>query len=476
MKSKVLGTLLALSLATTLTPAAAFAAELAPMVGNTSGSGSTTTSPSIDADTVATIKDRDTGVLTQYKTLAEAVNVADGQVIVLHKNCSEGVEVKKSITFILDKGKYSFTGAITVPEGFKKGETVMGNQIAYDINAPTGSEGKDDDDSIIDNVAGPDAPDTSVEIAKTAFPDGADWAIIACDRDFADAMSATGLAGTLDCPILTTNANKTSPEVLEEIKRLGAKEVYIVGGKVALPADVEGDLAAMGVKASRVFGPNAWDTSVACYTKINEHGGNPDSHAIIATSKNFQDALSISSFAFKYKVPIFLTTDKNALATAARSAITSMTGTVFAAGGGVVVPSTIAESAFGTSRTVRLAGSTGYDTSNEIATYMLDNGYLGNEVACVASGAKVSKGLDALSGSALAGKNDAPILLVNGLLFDEKDVNYEPVNTIVIHGDDSEGTEAFITHNAESLVKVYVLGGENAVPSGIKNDIKKLIA
>lgn len=479
MRSKVLGTLLALGLVTTMTPAAAFAAGLASTAAEAAGAGELepmAPSASIDADTVATIRDTATGVVTQYKTLAEAVEDADGKTINLVKDCGEPVEVMRSIHFMINPGKFKFTGEITAPKEFTVSKrTTTDGLIDYTVMTPIQGDDKEEGDTI-KPVEGVEAPETSVEVAKTAFPDGADWAIVASSIGFADAMSATGLAGTLDCPILITDSKKTTPAVLEEIERLGAKDVYLVGGTVALSKQVENDIVATGVNVGRIWGPDAWDTSVACNTKIVEHGGNPESHAIIATSKNFQDALSISSFAFKYKVPIFLTTSKNALPTAARTAITGMTGSVFVAGGGVVVPSTIAESAFGTTRTVRLAGSTGYDTSNEVAAYMLEKGYLSNKTACVASGAKVSRGLDALSGSALAGKTDAPILLVNGLLFDEKDKNYEPVNTVVIHGDDSEGTEAFVSHNAKELVKVYILGGENAVPSGVRNDIRKLIS
>lgn len=483
MKSRVLGTLLALGLAAALTPAAAFAdvgasdaiEPFAP-TGVVSGGivGDEATGSDVATTTVATIYDPATKKTTQFTSLKDAVDVADGKTIVLQKDCSEGVEVTKSVHFAIELNKYKFTGDITAPVEFSITRTVSKNKnvIDYKITAPIAN---DEDDEPITPVAGEDAPETAVEISKTAFPDGADWAIIACNTGFEDAMSATGLAGTLDCPILTTDIHKTSPEVLEEVQRLGAKNVYIIGGKVALPADVEGDLAAIGVTGARVYGPNSWDTSVACNTKIVEHGGNPDGAAIISTSINFQDALSMSSFAFKYKVPIFLTTNTLALSTAARSAITNLPGTVYVAGGHLAVPSMIAESAFG-NRVVRLAGNDGYDTSNEIATFMVDNGLLGNEVACVASGAFISKGLDALSGSVLAGKRDAPVLLVNGLVFDKKDKNYEPVNTVVIHGDDSEGTEAFITHNAASLKKVYILGGPMAVPTGVKNDIAKIIA
>ena len=53
-------------------------------------------------------------------------------------------------------------------------------------------------------LAGEASADTAAAIAKEAFPEGVSsgWVVIARDDDFADAMSATGLAGALDAPIL----------------------------------------------------------------------------------------------------------------------------------------------------------------------------------------------------------------------------------------------------------------------------------
>lgn len=477
MRGRLLGALLALGLAASMTPAAAFAAENATSDSMRAENGAMNSmAKSFDPSTVATITDYSAGgsKVVEYTSLKDAVAVGDGKMIVLQQDCSEAVEVKRSISFAIDPNGHSFTGEVSVPEDFtlsKKTHGTIAPKIYFTIIAPI-SDGIEGEEGV-DRVAGVETPQTSVKISQTAFPDGSDWAVVACATDFADAMSATGLAGTLDCPILTTDIHETSPEVLQEIERLGAENVYIIGGKAAIPADVEGDLSAMGVASERVYGPNAWDTSVACATKIAEHNGNPESNAIISTSVNFQDALSMSSYAYKYKVPIFLTTNKKALTVPAKSAIDGLTGTVYIAGGNSVVPSLIAEKAFG-ARVVRIAGSTGYDTSNQIATYMANAGLLGNEAVCVASGSMVSKGLDALSGAALAGRNNAPILLVNGELVKDDNI-YEPVNTIVVRGDDSEGTEAFITHNAESIEKVYILGGSKVVPTGIQNTIDAII-
>ncbi len=444
MKLRFLGLILSAAMILTLTPTAAFAVD-----------------PVYDDSVVATIKDDD-GV-KEYESLKDAVNVADGKTIVLQKNCAETVEVKKSLTFAIDPNKYKFTGAITVPDGFMLSTKVEGATTTYIVASPIAGKAEG-----MTSISGSDAPQTSVEISKDTFPNGCNWAIIACNNNFADAMSATGLAGTLDCPILTTDIDHLNAEVLDEIYRLGVKKAYIIGGKGAIPADVEGDLSKINVASERIYGHESWDTSVKCADKIAEHKGNSDGNAIVSTSLNFQDALSMSSYAYKYEVPIFLTTDKGALPVASQATITSLKGTVYVAGGKGAVPNGAAENLFST-RVVRIAGMTGYDTSNQIAIKMRELGFLDGDTVCVASGAMASKGLDALSGSSLAGRSSAPILLVNG------EGGIEPADITVLKGVDSKGSPAFLTSNAANIKRVFVLGGLKVIPIEIRNTIEEII-
>lgn len=311
---------------------------------------------------------------------------------------------------------------------------------------------------------------TSVDISKTAYPDGCEWVVIARSDDFQDAMSATALAGAIDCPILLTERTTTSQEIVAETYRLGAKNAYVIGGTVALPAEVESDLKQINVESTRIAGENAWDTSVKCAKAVASFGNKAGRDVIIATSVNFQDALSISGFAFKYGVPIFLTDAEGKLPSEANDTIMELGGTVYVAGGTVVVPRTTAEVAYGT-RVQRIWGEDGYDTSNQIANYMLDNGYLDNKAVCIASGDLGAKGLDALAGAALAGKNDAPVLLVSG----SKLPGAEPWNNTVINGRDSKGDRGFVAANAISLGKMYILGGDSIIHDDIRDDIHALV-
>ena len=314
-------------------------------------------------------------------------------------------------------------------------------------------------------LAGNEAPETSVEISKESFPHGSNVAILARADDFQDAMSATGLAGALDAPILLTDRAALSASVRAEIERLGATKIYVAGGTGALFPQIDADLISIASVTSveRVWGHYSWDTSVKCAELIRANGGSTDK-VIVAMSMNFQDALSISSFAYKYKVPIFLQTagenaaDRNLPAEAISMIDLNGNSTIYVPGGIKAVSEASVEDIFGASRVVRIWGNDGYDTSNAIAKYMTDKSLLSATVAVFACGAQDPQGVDALAGAALAGKNDAAMLLAN------ENTKIGDVNTVTL--------DDFLVSKASSLGKVYVLGGTFVMPESFIVKIK----
>lgn len=322
-------------------------------------------------------------------------------------------------------------------------------------------------------LAGESAADTSARIATEAFPEGSEWVVIARDDDFADAMSATGLAGVLNAPIVLTDRYSLSDAAARAVQALGAKKAYIIGGTGAIPGDIEGGLATFGCQTQgRIFGYDSWDTSTECAKKIAEHGGNPGSNAVVAMSTNFQDALSISSYAYKYQVPIFLETDEahgRQLTEAAVSAIKELSGTIYVPGGNGAVPRASVEEVFGKQRVVRLSGWDGYDTSNQIATYMVERGLLSPSTICLASGAPDPKGVDALAGAALAGKAGGVVLLTNA------NPRFGSISTTTIEGADSEGTSAFLPSHAKDVEQAYILGGKAVMPAELQQRVNDIL-
>ena len=114
-------------------------------------------------------------------------------------------------------------------------------------------------------------------------------------------MSATGLAGALDAPILLTETNQLSSATKAAIEKLGVTDVYIIGGTGAISEGVEASLkTAVGTSGSvkRIAGYEYYDTSVQCANEIKTVlGDSAPSDVIVASGYSFQDALSISSLA-----------------------------------------------------------------------------------------------------------------------------------------------------------------------------------
>lgn len=326
-------------------------------------------------------------------------------------------------------------------------------------------------DNLSTRLAGEDAVQTASIIASEAFGDST-WAILARDDDFADAMSATGLAGALNAPIVLTDRHGLSSEAATTLSELGVENVYIIGGQGAMPGAFESQLRAIGVShAERIFGNEAYDTSAVCADRIAKLDNACD-YAIVAYGQNFQDVLSMSSFAYKYHVPIFLQTygSNSSYRHLTDDALAMLNGTgayaqakVFVAGGAGAVSQDSAEHALdgGLRGGQRLWGDSGYDTSEAIAEFMTDQHLLSAGTICLASGALKPGGSDALAGAALAGKAGGIMLLTNG------NADIESTDTTTVDG--------FLTANASVAENVFILGGTYVMPTALKNTIDEIL-
>ena len=348
----------------------------------------------------------------------------------------------------------------------------------------------------ITRIAGDDAAGTAAEIANQMYTQGdeSEWVVIARDDDFADAMSATGLAGALNAPIILADRNTgLGSDAKATIQAIGAKKAYIVGGTGAIPANIEEQLKQINVmpEQERIFGDTYWDTSVKCAAKIQEvdkaNNETPASDVIVAMGINFQDALSISSLAYSYHMPIYLQTDGSTqpgvegavarvLTDDAISAIKTTlgdSGKIYVPGGNGAVAKETVEDVFTGKEVIRMSGEDGFQTSNEIARYLTseEGGYkLSANTVCIANGAEAPKGTDALAGSALAGKNGGVVLLAN------TNAVCGSVSTATLEGiytNNEQSVPAFLTSAAQDIYTVDILGGAFVMPQ-VVIDIAKM--
>ncbi len=144
---------------------------------------------------------------------------------------------------------------------------------------------------------------TAIEISKKGWPYGANTVLLARSDEFADALAGVPLAYQLDAPILLSATQKIGQATLDEIHRLGADEVIILGGDSAISPTVESDLKNHGLTVERIAGSNRYITAALIAEKMADAGSIANS-GVIAVGTNFPDALAAAAYAAQNRQPI----------------------------------------------------------------------------------------------------------------------------------------------------------------------------
>jgi hypothetical protein len=253
----------------------------------------------------------------------------------------------------------------------------------------------------VQRIAGSDAIATAIATSQAEFPiAGSAGAVVLARSDFfSDALAGGPLAASVAGPLLITpgasESNSLDPRVLTEIERVlpAGGSAYVLGGDLALSANIDGQLAFLGYHVVREAGADEYATAV----DIAQTLGNP-STIFEATGLSFQDALSAVPAAIARHGAILLT-DGNvqAPATAAYLSVHSL-DTRYAIGG------TFAAAGADPSATA-VFGEDLYDTSAAVASTFFAR-------ASVFGAATGLNFPDALAGGVFMGTHGGPMLLV----------------------------------------------------------------
>jgi putative cell wall-binding protein len=90
----------------------------------------------------------------------------------------------------------------------------------------------------VDRLMGADRYETAVAVSKAVFP-AADTVYFATGLNFPDALVGSVAAGAGHSPIYTVPGNCVPQSVLDDMARLGAQHVVLLGGERALSPEVE---------------------------------------------------------------------------------------------------------------------------------------------------------------------------------------------------------------------------------------------
>lgn len=292
-------------------------------------------------------------------------------------------------------------------------------------------------------IAGSDRYLTAVAISQEGWK-AAEYAVLARGDQFADALCAGPLAQKYNGPILLTQPNSLNTAVLQELKRLGVKHLFIVGGTGAISQGIEDALKGAGIPTiERIFGESRYETSVKIAEKIGLTG-----KVVLATGSDYPDALSISSIAAKLGMPILLST-KDVLPASVGSYLQgkSISQTYLVGGTGVLSAKLEAAVA----HPCRIAGNDRYETNMAVLKQFEEEFKFNNIYVAIGGGPKGSEFADALTGAVLAAKNSSPLLLTGKTL--------------------PAGTSVYLKTKIRLDSKVTGLGGSQAVSAAVLSDI-----
>lgn len=165
-------------------------------------------------------------------------------------------------------------------------------------------------------VAGKNRYETALAISKEAFADGSSPnVILAQGAGYADALAASALAGSYDCPILLTPPTSLANGVIEEIDRLrggATANVMIVGGPKSVSDGIAGTLTAHGgIVVKRIKGNDRYGTAIEIGKEVRRHetadlGHSWTGEAFVTRGNGYADALAAAPIAFARKMPVVL--------------------------------------------------------------------------------------------------------------------------------------------------------------------------
>ncbi|WP_409252056.1 cell wall-binding repeat-containing protein [Bacillus sp. SCS-153A] len=245
-----------------------------------------------------------------------------------------------------------------------------------------------------ERIMGETRYETAVEISKAGW-ESAETVVIARGDSFPDALAGAPLAYKHNAPILLTDKGALTRVVKEEISRLGAKNVIILGGTGAVDNFVEYQLEGMGLDVERIGGKDRWETAANIAARL---GGSPEK-AVMVNGNNFPDALAVAPYAARHGYPILLT-GSDQLPKATGNALRGIDSTIVVGGEGVISANVFDD----LSGAVRYSGTNRYATAGAIAEQLMPSYRV-----FAATGTNFA---DALAGSVLAAKENAAMILV----------------------------------------------------------------
>lgn len=304
----------------------------------------------------------------------------------------------------------------------------------------------------VTRVGGADRYETAAQVAESNFADGSDNVVLVSGQGYADSISASVLAKELKAPIVLTNSNTLNSNAKDAIEKLGAKNVFIIGGNASISSSIEDGLKS-SYNVTRLGGSDRYATNLAVANYLVDNLGISKDKMIAVAGTGFSDALSVAPVAAADN-EILLLTNNNAdsmkdTADFAKDADVTVVGTTNTVSDDIY-------SALNADTRVN-GGNDRFETNLDVlkafdSDLKADKLYIAN-----ATGQGYA---DALVASAIAGKYSAPLVLTD--LTADADATKNAVNYI--------GTKATSETDLEAV------GGEGVMPQGVIDAINNAVS
>lgn len=302
-------------------------------------------------------------------------------------------------------------------------------------------------------LSGGDRFTTATAVSKS-YRGQSDNVILVTSHEFADALAAASIAGQLKAPILYTWVDGIQKDTLAEINRLGAKNIYIIGGTSRVGQAQENELKKT-FKVTRIVGGDRFETAV----KVAQTVGTikKPTKAFLVNFEKAPDALTAGSMASMNGYPILYTLP-GAIPANVRAYLTenAIEEVIIVGGNEVVTPAAESAAKALVKKVTRIAGTDRYDTAATFA-----KNYFKDATKIVVASGENGSYPDALSAGPFAGSLNAPVLLTaKGAL----------PKSIGQYIDSLKVDQAFVTGGGE----VVTDGVFNAVNGQVKTIVAKL--
>ncbi|EQF24560.1 leucine Rich repeat family protein [Clostridioides difficile CD160] len=298
-----------------------------------------------------------------------------------------------------------------------------------------------------DSLVGFDRYETSIKISKKGW-DNADNVVLINSSSISDALSATPFAKAKNAPILLTQNDDLNQLTENEINRLGAKTIYIIGGFNSVDASIEKYLKDKGLNIIRIYGNDRYDTSIKLAKEL--HKENKLSKLVLVNGeKGLTDAVSMGAVSAKEKMPILLTNENDDMKAIEELIDNKDISKSYVVGGDSLFNKDIGDKL---PYVIKIAGEDRGETNSKVIDYFYDNNILDNLYIAKNGENREDDLVDALSVGVLAGKTESPVILVGDGISDTQKslINKREFRNITqIGGDGNE--KAF--SEIENLVK-----------------------